>query len=189
MNVIFLGPPGVGKGTQSVRASNAFQMCHISTGDMMRRAIANDTELGAQVKSYLDAGQLVPDDMVIALVADRLGHVDCAGGCILDGFPRTEAQAESLDAFFESTGSKIDAVIQLTASPEVLQKRMLDRANKQGRSDDTPETILKRLEVYERQTAPLVAYYQRADLLFPVDGIGTPDEVSARIAAVLESRR
>ncbi|MEM8680467.1 MAG: nucleoside monophosphate kinase, partial [Planctomycetota bacterium] len=111
------------------------------------------------------------------------------GGCILDGFPRTEAQAESLDAFFESTGSKIDAVIQLTASPEVLQERMLDRADKQGRSDDTPETILKRLEVYERQTAPLVAYYQRADLLFPVDGIGTPDEVSARIAAVLESRR
>ena len=185
MNIIFLGPPGVGKGTQSVRVAETYRVPHISTGDMMRRAIADQTELGPRVKAYLDSGQLVPDELVVDLVAERLKQSDCEAGCLLDGFPRTKAQAEALDAFLNSVDRKLDAVLQLTADADVLQARMLDRASKEGRSDDNPETIAKRLEVYEQQTAPLVDYYRTAGLLHAVDGIGTPDEVFGRVCDLL----
>ena len=186
MFIVFLGPPGVGKGTQCERVAKQYSLPHISTGDMMRAAIASGSALGQKVKGFVDAGDLVPGEIVVEVVADRLSQTDCNQGGLLDGFPRTVMQAEAMGEMFAKSGTKLAGVIQLTADEDELKRRLLTRAEQLGRSDDTPETIANRLEVYHADTAPLVSYYSERGQLMPVDGLGTPDEVFKRICDVLD---
>lgn len=186
MFLIFLGPPGVGKGTQCKRVVEMYGLPHVSTGDIMRAAIQDQTALGSQVKSYLDNGQLVPDQLVVDVVAERLRQEDCAEGCLLDGFPRTIAQAEALALFFQQQNKQLTGTLQLTADKDEIKRRLVERADKENRPDDTPETISERLQVYEQQTSPLVEFYEQRNTLHRVDGMGTPDEVFDRIRGVLD---
>ncbi len=187
MIVMFLGPPGVGKGTQCRRIAHAYGWGVISTGEMLRQAIADGSAMGQSVRQYLDAGLLVPDQVVFDLVEHRLTGSDCREGCILDGFPRTEEQSRMLDVLLPQSGRKINAAISLCAKDEELRRRMVQRATQEGRSDDTPATIAQRLEVYRRQTAPLIAYYRQRGTLFEIDGMGTPDQVTQLIRNVIGS--
>ncbi|NWH07657.1 MAG: adenylate kinase [Alphaproteobacteria bacterium] len=192
MNLILLGPPGAGKGTQAKRLEEAHGLKQLSTGDMLRAAVAAGTEIGKQAKAFMDAGKLVPDAVVIGAVSERIAQPDCAKGVIFDGFPRTVAQAEALDAMLAGRGQSLDAVIQLKVDDSILVERVKKRAEEtlaQGgtvRPDDTPETLKTRLEVYHRDTAPLIAYYERTGKLKGVDGMASMDEVSRQIEAVLE---
>jgi adenylate kinase len=187
--IVFLGPPGAGKGTQAQRLARALAIPHVSTGDMMRAAIAEGSDLGRRVKGFLDGGRLVPDDLVNEVVADRLSRPDAANGFLLDGFPRTIAQAEALDAMLAQSGSALTVVVELTADPDVLVDRLVKRGKEQGRSDDTEQVIRERLRVYEAQTRPLSDFYARQGSLEKVDGIGSIEEVERRIrAAVGEAR-
>lgn len=187
MIVVFLGPPGVGKGTQCKRIAGENGWANVSTGEILRKAIADKTPLGQSVKQYLDSGTLVPDQVVFELVEERLKQRDCREGCILDGFPRTEDQAKMLDELLEKQGKKLEAVVTLCAKDEELRKRMLSRAEQEGRSDDTPATIQQRLQVYHQQTAPLIKYYRQRGSLYEVDGMGSPDQVSQLIRNVIQS--
>ncbi len=205
MNLIFLGPPGAGKGTQAVRVCERLGIPQISTGDILRRAIKNETPTGLAAKSYIDKGQLVPDSVVIDIVRERLEHEDCRGGYLLDGFPRTVAQAEALETF-----AKIDAVIDIEVSDEKLVERLSGRrvclscggtyhvsrlngsttCEKCGneliqRDDDKAETVLSRLTVYHAQTEPLIDFYTQRGLLKPVDGAQPMDDCFAAILAAL----
>jgi len=186
MLLIFLGPPGSGKGTQSQRLAGNLGMVHLSTGELLRQAVHEGTELGKQAATYLDAGQLVPDELVVGVVCERLDDPDFSVGCLLDGFPRSIAQAETLGAYLAKRGSQVDSVIELQVDSGEVRQRMLERSRKEGRSDDTPETIAARFDVYESTTAPLVDYYQQHGLLRSVDGLGSPDEVAERIRAVIK---
>ena len=185
MIVVFLGPPGVGKGTQCKRIATENSWGVISTGEMLRKAISERSPLGISVQEYLDSGMLVPDQIVFELVEERLRERDCREGCILDGFPRTEEQAKLLDALLSRQGTKVVATITLCAKDDELRRRMLSRAAQEGRSDDTPTTIQQRLQVYHEQTAPLIKYYRQQGSLHEVDGMGTPDQVSQLIRNVL----
>ncbi len=182
-NVVFLGPPGAGKGTQAIRFAEARGIPHVSTGDMLRAAVAAGSELGRQVQEIMDGGRLVPDDVIAAVVAARLREDDCAVGFVLDGFPRTVVQAEVLEAELASRSLALDHVVQLEVEDAELTRRMLARS--QGRADDTPEVIQQRLEVYASQTAPLISYYGGKGLLRRVDGLGTVDEIAERTAAAV----
>jgi adenylate kinase len=186
MRIVFLGPPGAGKGTQCVRVVQHYEMPHISTGDMLRQAIQEGTPLGQRAKSYLDQGQLVPDDVIVDVVCHRLDQPDCQRKFLLDGFPRTIAQAEALDAYLTRHDRPLAASLQLIADDEEVRRRLLARAAKEGRSDDTPETINERLRVYQQQTQPLVDYYRQRGIHHEINGVGTPDEVFARVHACLE---
>ena len=186
MLLIFLGPPGSGKGTQSQRLADDLGMVHLSTGELLRQAVRDGTRLGKQAASYLDVGQLVPDELVVGIVCQRLDDRDTSGGCLLDGFPRTIAQAETLDAYLAKRDLQVDSVIELQVDFGELRQRMLERSRKEGRSDDTPETIAARIEVYESLTEPLTHYYQQRELLHSVDGLGTLDEVAERIRVVVD---
>ena len=205
MNIIFLGPPGAGKGTQAQKICDALNIPQISTGDILRRAMKEGTETGLKAKSFIDAGQLVPDDVIIDIVKERLAMADCAGGSILDGFPRTVPQAEALDTF-----AAIDSVIELDVADQVLVDRLSGRrvclkcgatyhlsmlngetkCAKCGdplvqRNDDKAETVLNRLEVYHAQTAPLIGYYEQKGLLKKVDGAQGLDNTFAAIMNAL----
>ena len=205
MNIIFLGPPGAGKGTQAQRVCAALNIPQISTGDILRRAIKEQTPTGLKAKSYMDAGQLVPDEVIIDIVRERLQQDDCKNGYIFDGFPRTVPQAEALDRF-----ATIDAVVELAVDDEVLVKRVSGRrvCTKCGatyhvsllngktdcahcgetliqRDDDKAETVLNRLKVYHSQTAPLVDYYSGKGLLYKVDGAAGMDAIYADILKIL----
>jgi len=206
MNVIFLGPPGAGKGTQAQRVCVELGIPQISTGDILRRAIKEQTKTGLEAKAYIDKGQLVPDSVVVAIVDERLKEADCQKGYILDGFPRTVAQAEALDQI-----AKIDAVINLDVADEVLVNRLsgrrvclkcgathhVSRLNGQAkcacgddqvqRADDKPETVLSRLQVYHQQTAPLVEYYEKKGNLYTIDGTLEMDEIFQAILKTLEA--
>jgi len=209
MNLIFLGPPGAGKGTIAVKTKDYFQIPHISTGDLFRSHIQNETEIGTQVKNILASGDLVPDELTIEIVRRRLSENDTADGYILDGFPRTIAQAEALETF-----SEIEAVLNFELSNESIIKRLSGRriAKKSGRvyhieynrpktagicdesgepliqrPDDKPEAIRNRLDVYEKQTAPLIEYYRNKDLLIAVDAEAVPDGVFKQVKEVLSS--
>ena len=178
-----LGPPGAGKGTQAERVARAVGIPHLSTGDMLRSNVANDTELGRQAKAYMEAGDLVPDELVTAMVIDRLGQADAVCGYLLDGYPRNPAQA---DALVEALGADvIELVLLLEVDPEELIQRLVLRGQEQGRTDDTEDVIRNRLLVYEEQTAPLVAYYEDRRTLARVDGLGTIPEVFGRVIEVL----
>lgn len=187
MRLLIMGPQGVGKGTQAALLSTHYDISAISTGDIFRFNIKNKTPLGLEALSYTDKGELVPDELTNSIVKDRLAQDDAANGWILDGYPRNAAQVEALDAMLAELGQKLDAVVALEASRDVLLERMAKRAKEQGRSDDTPEVIAKRLETYEKETAPLLDIYKQRGLLISVNGVGEIDEISNAIIAELDA--
>jgi len=183
LRLIFLGPQGSGKGTQASRLARLMAVPHVSTGDMLRQAVADGTELGRKAEAIMKAGDLVPDELVVAMVGERLAQGDAACGYILDGFPRNVAQARALD---EVLDKPLDGLIQLDVPHEELMKRMLLRAEQEGRADDTEDGISRRLEIYWEETAPLSGYYRDSGRnVYPVDGLGGIDEVFARVALAL----
>jgi adenylate kinase len=216
MKLVLLGPPGAGKGTQAERIKARYGISHLSTGDMLREAVAADTAVGRRAKTIMDAGRLVPDDVINRLVAERIAQPDCARGFILDGFPRTLAQAEALDALLDERGERLDRVLELAVDDDALVERISGRFAcaecgagyhdrfKQPkvagvcdvcgsrefirREDDKAETVRARLEAYHAQTAPLLPYYRERGLLTTVDGMAGIDEVSAEILEKIEAR-
>jgi adenylate kinase len=188
MRMLLIGPPGAGKGTQAVRVAQAYRIPAISTGDIFRANVTQGTPLGLQAKEYMDRGAYVPDDLTNALVLDRLSEDDTAAGFLLDGFPRTLAQVYTLDECLEKLGSELDAVVQLQVETDEVVRRLLARAQSQGRSDDTEDVIRKRLDVYQEQTHPLVDVYAERELLVSVDAAGSMDAVTNRIFDALAQR-
>ncbi|YAL83932.1 adenylate kinase [Dermacoccaceae bacterium W4C1] len=186
MRLIILGPPGAGKGTQAARLADERGIPHISTGDIFRANIKNETPLGVQVKDILDSGGYVPDEITDQIVVDRLGEPDAAQGFLLDGYPRTPAQVKALDGFLSDAHQQIDAVLRLTVDDEEVVQRLLKRAETSGRTDDTEEVIRDRQDIYNRETAPLADLYAQQGRLVDIDGMGAVDEVAARIAAALD---
>jgi adenylate kinase len=183
-----IGPPGAGKGTQATQLAEAYQIPAISTGDIFRHNVKNETELGKQAKAFMDRGEYVPDSLTNALVRDRLAHEDAASGFLLDGYPRTADQVEELDDILAALNTALDAVIQLTADTDEVVRRLLNRALEQGRADDTEDVIRRRLEVYEEQTAPLTSVYAQRGLVLMIDGLGDVQEVTDRILEGLSAR-
>jgi len=182
IRIVFLGPPGAGKGTQAVRISEKFGVPHISTGDILREAVSEGSELGKMAKGYMDRGELVPDGVIIGIIRERLSKDDVREkGFILDGFPRTIAQAEALDRMLSDMGMPLDAVVFLNVSDDEIVKRLLSR----GRSDDTEEVIRRRIEVYRKQTEPLISYYRERGILKEIEGVGSIDEITGKIEEVL----
>ena len=215
MNLIFLGPPGSGKGTQAKMLVDKYGIPQISTGDILREAVKEGTPLGKEAKKYMDEGKLVPDEVVVGIVRERLKEPDCTKGFILDGFPRTIPQAEALDKTLQEMGKGIDHVLSLEVDKEELVRRLsgrrtckkcgamyhiiFDPPKKDGvcdrcggelyqRDDDKEETIRERLRVYEEQTAPLIEYYRKKGLLRPIDGVGKIEEIFARIRETIEGK-
>jgi len=215
VKLVLLGPPGAGKGTQAERIKRRYDLAHLSTGDMLREAVAEGTEVGRQAKDIMAAGRLVPDDLIIRLVEERIGQPDCAGGFILDGFPRTRGQAEALDMLLARHGQKLDAVLEIAADKDALVERIAGRfscarcgagyhdefkpTGTPGvcdacgsnelvrRPDDNPETVRSRLQAYHDQTAPLLPYYRDKGLLITVDGMAEMDQVTGEIIRELEA--
>jgi adenylate kinase len=185
VNLLVLGPQGAGKGTQAVRIAAEHGIPHISTGDMFREAIASGTPLGQQVKPILESGQLVPDEITVSLIRERLGRPDAADGFVLDGFPRNLAQAEALDEMLAEIGRSLDAILYLNVPDSVGMQRALDRARIEGRSDDTPDVIANRLEIYHRETEPIVEHYRATGKLVPIRAERSIDEVSSEISEAL----
>ena len=189
MKLIFLGPPGAGKGTQAQRIEEAFDIRQLSTGDMLRAAVAAETEIGKQAKDIMARGDLVPNEVVVGIISDRIDEADCANGFILDGFPRNVAQAEALDAMLADKEMALDAVVELAVDPEVLIDRILKRAAESAngpREDDTEEALQHRLRVYEEQTAPVAEFFASKGILKTLDGMQDMDDVTQQIKAVLE---
>ena len=214
MNLIFLGPPGAGKGTQAQRVAAAHGLVQLSTGDMLRAAVAAGAEVGLKAKAVMEAGELVSDDIVVAIIADRIAGPDCAGGFILDGFPRTVAQAEALDTVLDGNRMRIDHVVEMTVDDDALVERIsgrfscvacgaayherFNRPKVEGvcdacgggefvrREDDNAETVANRLRAYHAQTAPLLPYYRERGTLRPVDGMAEIDAVTRQIEAILD---
>lgn len=190
MRVIFLGPPGCGKGTQAKLLGERLGVPAISTGDMLREAVRQGTPLGLRAKSIMEAGELVPDDVVIGLIRERIGAPDARQGFLLDGFPRTVEQARALDRLLAGNGVSLDTVLNLLVPETTLVERMLSRAVNEGRSDDRPETVSERLRVYREKTAPLVDHYRALGVLSDIDGSGEIAEIAGRIdRALAESAR
>lgn len=187
--LLIVGPPGAGKGTQSVRLTNAFRIPAIATGDIFRANIKNQTPLGVEVKAIIDAGDFVPDSLTNDLVASRLREEDCETGFLLDGYPRTVEQLHFLDDLLAAEGTALDAVIQLVADEDEIVSRLLKRAHEEGRTDDTPETIRYRQALYQRETAPLIAIYKERGLVVEIDALGDVDAVGERIKAELNARQ
>lgn len=188
MRLILLGPPGAGKGTQAQRIEARYGICQLSTGDMLRAAVAGGSPIGRKARAIMDRGDLVSDDIVVAIIADRIGEPDCARGFILDGFPRNEVQAAALDETLAKEGMKLDAVIEIMVDEDCLLRRIETRRRENPdalRADDNPETLKKRLEVYHEQTAPLLPYYQSKGLLLRVDGMKSINEVTEQIDRLL----
>jgi Adenylate kinase and related kinases len=186
--LLIVGPPGAGKGTQAARIAERYRIPTISTGDIFRANIKNETELGKQVKAIVDAGDYVPDSLTNALVTDRLSEADAAGGFLLDGYPRTPDQVAYLDELLASHGHALDAVIRLVADQDEVVRRLRQRAIEQGRVDDSEEAIRHRQEVYQRETAPLLDIFRARGFLIEIDGLGAIDDVSDRIFAALAER-
>jgi adenylate kinase len=184
--LLLLGPPGAGKGTQAQLLVERLGIPQISTGDMLRAAVAAGSEVGRQAKSYMDAGKLVPDAVVIGVAEQRLGRPDAKQGFILDGFPRTAAQAEALDRMLPTLGCRLERCVALTVDEDELVKRLLRRAELEGRSDDNETSIRTRMREYREKTEPLIAYYRGRGVLREVDGLGEIEDVARRIAQALD---
>lgn len=188
MNLIMFGPPGAGKGTQAARLEERYGLKQLSTGDMLRAAVASGSELGKEVKAVIDAGDLVSDDIMVRMIEARIAEPDCAKGFILDGFPRTEAQAEALDAMLSKSGATIDSVIVMEVDEDELFNRIETRAKEAGdaaRADDNAETLRKRLGVYKEQTAPVLPFYEKKGVLHKINGMASMDDVTAQIEGAL----
>lgn len=184
--IVLLGAPGAGKGTQAASLVARLGIPHISTGDMLRAAVAARTPIGIEAKAVMDAGRLVGDEIVIALAEERLAQPDAKQGFILDGFPRTLAQAAALESVLARLGTRLDCCLALTVDNEAVVARLLKRAGIEGRVDDNEQTIRERMRVYDRQTAPLLEYYRKRGLLREVDGMGSIDAVAAAIVEALD---
>ena len=182
MRIVFIGPPGAGKGTQAERMIEKYKLAHLSTGDMLRAARDAQTEVGKKADEYMSSGQLVPDGIIVEIIQERLSESDCLGGYLLDGFPRTIAQAEALDKMLADKGTPLDVVLELKVPEEELFQRLAGR----GRADDTPEVVKQRLVAYRNQTSPLLDYYGKTGLLKSIDGLGTIEEIFDRVAAILD---
>ena len=176
-----MGPPGAGKGTQAQVIADRFGIPAISTGDIFRTNVSQGTELGLEAKRYMDAGEYVPDSVTNLMVRNRIDEEDAAKGFLLDGYPRTLAQVDELDGMIKFTGHRLDGVVVLTVDADELVRRLTERAQSEGRSDDTEEVVRRRQEVYAEQTAPLIEVYRERGLVHEVDGIGEVDEVTQRI--------
>ena len=186
MRLLIMGPPGVGKGTQAKRIKNNLGIAHISTGELLRIEISKITDIGIIAKKFIDQGKLVPDDILLRIMRDRLGKNDCNDGYILDGFPRTLDQATGLEDIMEAIDQKLDMAISLTADEDELVNRLVKRGLKSGRSDDADDVIRKRQKIYWAQTAPLLDFYQERDLLKNVNGIGEINEITDRILNIIK---
>ncbi len=186
MRLVLLGAPGSGKGTQAARLKQELNIPHISTGDLLRAAVKAGTPLGVQAKAVMERGELVSDAIVLGMLEERLTAGDTGNGFILDGYPRNLAQANALGALLEKLGQPVDAAVQLDVDTELLVQRIAGRAAAEGRADDTPEAVRNRLRVYTEQTAPVIGFYQDADVLARVNGVGEMEEVTARVLAAIE---
>ena len=187
--VVFFGPPGSGKGTQASRLATTMGVPQISTGDLLRAHVAKGTELGAIAKPIMEAGELVPDDLVTRMLESRLAEPDAVHGALFDGYPRTLAQAEALEALLAVMGRKIDVVLFLEVPDRVIIDRILKRSSSEGRADDTPETVAERLRVYREKTAPIAERYRAYGVLVPIDGNRSMDIVAADIAVAVSKLR
>jgi adenylate kinase len=186
MRMIFMGPPGAGKGTQAQVVAERYSIPAISTGDIFRKNVSEGTELGVQAQRFMDAGEYVPDELTNLMVRNRIDEPDADRGFLLDGYPRTLAQVEELDGMIKHTGHVLDAVVVLTVDKEELVQRLLQRAETEGRADDTEDVVRRRYEVYDDQTAPLIDVYRDRGLMIEVDGMGEVGEVSQRIFDALD---
>jgi adenylate kinase len=189
MRVVFLGPPGSGKGTQAKLLAERLGVPAISTGEILRTAVREKTALGQRAQAVMERGELVSDDLIVDLIRERTNRPDARAGFILDGFPRTLEQARALEALLSEKGEALSAVVNFAVPEPELVERMLGRARAEGRADDRPETIRERLRVYREKTEPLVAFYRKRDLLADVNGVGTVDQVGGRLDAALETLR
>jgi adenylate kinase len=187
MRIVLLGPPGSGKGTQAALLSDRLDIPHISTGDLLRNAVREQTELGRKAQSYMDAGELVPDELMLGLIEERLGESDVANGFILDGYPRNLTQAEALDEVLERIGQPVDLAISVTVDEAEIVQRLSKRAAEEGRSDDTEDVIRNRLRVYAEQTAPVAGHFAQRGQLREVDGMGPVEEVNRRLMDIIEA--
>jgi adenylate kinase len=181
-----MGPPGAGKGTQATFVAEHFGIPAISTGDIFRANVAEGTPLGVEARRYMDAGDYVPDEITNKMVRNRIGETDAEPGFLLDGYPRTLAQVEELDEMVDATGHRLDAAVVLTVDAEEIVQRLLQRAEVEGRADDTEDVIRRRQEIYREQTEPLIDVYRDRGLLIEVDGMGEVDEVTKRIFEALD---
>ena len=186
MHLIFLGPPGVGKGTQAKKVCEHYKIIHLSTGEILRKEISDKSEVGNQAKTYIDNGNLVPDNVILRIIENRLKANDAQYGYLLDGFPRTINQAEGLQKIMLQLKHKINSVISLTANEEELILRLIKRGKDSGRSDESPEIIRHRQKVYWRQTAPLLEYYNEKKVLKKVDGLGNITDITKRILETID---
>lgn len=189
MRIVFLGPPGSGKGTQAKLLAERLNVPAISTGEILREAVRQKTPLGLQAQAVMEKGELVSDDLILALIAARIAERDARGGFILDGFPRTLAQAQAFDAMLAKTGESLSTALNFAVPEAELTQRMLSRAQAEGRADDRPETIRERLRVYREKTEPLIGFYRDRDLLASVDGVGAVAEIAHRIDEALSPVR
>ena len=188
IRLLLIGPPGAGKGTQAALLARHLEIPAISTGDIFRHNVREETELGLKAKAFMDRGEYVPDSLTNDLVRDRLGQPDALKGFLLDGYPRTADQVTELDSILHDQNNKLDVVVQLTADNEELVRRLSGRAQEQGRSDDTPDVIRRRLDVYDEQTAPLIDIYAARGLVVMINGLGEIQEVTDRIVEALDAR-
>ncbi len=186
MRLVLLGAPGSGKGTQAVRLMQALDVPHISTGDLLRAAVAAGTTLGVQAKAVMERGELVSDDIVLGMLEERLHADDIVQGFVLDGYPRNTAQAHSLDTLLARLGQPVDQAVLLDVDTELLIERIAGRAKAEGRSDDTPETVRNRLRIFNEQTAPVIDFYANSGRLIRVDGVGEVEQITERVLSAVE---